>query len=254
MEMMKRSLALLVAAALLGGCAAATPPATTPAGPAARRPADPDPPLPLSAFVDSTGLHQALLNGPLTPPDFKLRPIFSVEYDSAGVLESVEPVSTRLIPAEYGRTMAALLRTHVAPRLATPRESLQRVWLQSGPSPRIQVLGSAVEARPILNNRLVVARELESVVLRILQTRPGLAGRRFPAEVRMRVTETGLPESAALVRSTSDYEIDRALITVARTMRFSPARLDEYPVKVLVVVPIILHFPETQQPATGVRP
>jgi TonB family protein len=254
--MMKRALAALFAASLLAGCAG-TPPAGSPSAsrPAtARRPADPDPPLPVAAFIDSAALHQALLGAPLAPADFKRRPLFSVEYDSTGALKSVEPAPMRLIPAEYGRTMAALLRTHVAPRLATPRETFQRVWLQSGPTPKIEVLGNAVAVRPDINNRGVVARELGFVVQRLLQTRPGLAGRRATAQVRMRVSDAGLPESSVLERSTGDSEMDRAIITVARTMRFSPARLDEYPVRVLVTVPITLVFPDPLTPPAGVSP
>ncbi|HEX8359971.1 MAG TPA: energy transducer TonB [Longimicrobium sp.] len=244
---MKRALAAVFAASLLAGCAgappAASPPASRPAA-AARRPADPDPPLPVAAFIDSAALHQALLGAPLAPPDFRRRPLFSVEYDSTGALKSVEPVSARLIPAEYGRTMAALLRTHVAPRLATPRETFQRVWLQSGPTPKIEVLGNAVAVRPDINNRSVVAAELGLAVQRLLATRPGLAGRRATAQVRIRVSDAGLPESSVVERSTGDPAMDRAIIAVARRMRFSPARLDEYPVKVLVTVPITLVFPD----------
>jgi TonB family protein len=255
--MMKRALAALFAASLLAGCAgtppAAGPSASRPAA-AARRPADPDPPLPVAAFIDSAALYQALLGAPLAPADFKRRPLFSVEYDSTGALKSVEPASARLIPAEYGRTMAALLRAHVAPRLARPRETFQRVWLQSGPTPKIEVLGNAVAVRPDINNRGVVARELGFVVQRLLQARPGLAGRRATAQVRMRVSDAGLPESSVLERSTGDSEMDRAIISVARTMRFSPARLDEYPVRVLVTVPITLVFPDPLSPPTGMSP
>jgi TonB family protein len=97
----------------------------------------------------------------------------------------------------------------------------------------------------------VVARELGFVVQRMLQTRPGLAGRRATAQVRMRVSETGLPESSVLERSTGDSEMDRAIISVARTMRFSPARLDEYPVRVLVTVPVTLVFPDPLMSPAG---
>lgn len=246
---MTRTLLAVFAAFALAACAAPAP---------ANKPSPTkteDPPLPVAAFIDSAGLHQALLAAPPAPQEFTRRPIFSVRYDSTGALLEVEPIFARLAPAEYARTMAALLRAHVKPSISTTRESWQRVWLQSGATPKIAVLDDGLEVRPQMNNRVAVGRELNSAVQRLLQIRPDLAGREFTGTVSMRVTEDGLPTNSLIRRSTGVPDVDRAIIAVARTMRFSPARLDEYPVSVIVQVPVTLHFPAAQaQPAAGERP
>ena len=250
--MMKRPLALLVAASLLAGCTAPAP-ASKPSP--TKNTEDQDSPLPVAAFIDSAALHQALLSAPLAPADFKLRTLFSVRYDSTGTLQTVVPVWSRAFPAEYGRTMSELLRAHVKPSIPTRRETWQRVWLQSGPTPKIAVLGGAVEARPTLNNRGVVGRELNAAVQRLLQIRPGLTGQQVTGEVTMRVTEDGRATDALLRRSTGDSEVDREILSVARFMRFSPARIDGYPVSSMIRVPISFVFTgPMDQPPAGVRP
>ncbi len=247
-DLMPRTLFVLLAASLLGAGAASAQ-GSRPAPPKA--PADPDPPLPVAAFIDSAALHQALLAAPLAPREFKLKPIFMVRYDRAGALQGVDPISDRLIPAEFGRAMAALLRAHVRPSLDPARESEQRVWIQSGPTPKIAVIADIVEARPQLSNRGSVGTALAGSVQRLLRERPYLAERRVSSIVSMRVSEDGKPENPVLRQTTGEPEIDREILIIARTMRFVPATLDGYPVKVTVTVPVNLQFPA---PAANMRP
>lgn len=251
---MIRTLLALYAASTLAACAAPAP-ATSPS-PTRKAEESRDPALPVAAFIDSAALHQALLTAPPAPPEFPRKSVFVVRYDSTGALLRVYSVFSRFSPEEYGLTMSTLLRAHVKPRLPVARESVQMVWLQSGATPVIAVLGSdIVEVPPEMSNRSMVARELEGAVQRLLRGRPDLAGRQVTGLVSMRVTEEGLPTNSLLRLSTGTADIDREIIAVARSMRFSPARLGEHPVPVLVTLPVSLVFPAPPaQPATGQRP
>jgi TonB family protein len=240
---MIRTLSSLALFTALGACAAAAPGAN----PAPARSA-PEPTLPVATFIDSVALHQALLAAPPAPAGFRLRPLFRVAYDSTGVLKEVSTYSTTHFPAEYGRQMVEMLRAHVRPRITSARESWNTVWLQSGSSPKIAVLSNAVEVKPALVNTADISRELQRVSQRLQRLDPGLAGQQRTAGVSMRVSEEGVPEEPTVRRSTGSFQIDREILNVARLMRFSPATVNEYPVRVFVQIPITVVFTE-QRPA-----
>jgi len=247
--MFRRS-SVLVLLAVLGACAPAAP-ATAPAAAPSPVRALLGPKLPLSAFVDSAALHQALLAAPSAPADFRLKPLYVVVYDSTGALKTVRTMSERQFPAEYGRRMVELLRASVRPRITATKLTVNYVWLQSGSSPRIAVEEDLVEARPRLANTATISRELTRAVGRLQQSDPGLAGRNLTAQVAMMVSEEGVPEEPRIERSTGNVYVDREVIAVARSMRFFPASLSGYTVRVLVQIPVTLVFPEPRPPATG---
>lgn len=245
--MMIRAFSSLAFLSVLGACAAAAPPSA----PAPER-TPPIARLPVSAFIDSAALHQALLAAPAAPAEFRLRPIYVVAYDKTGALEEVRVMSERQFPAEYGRRMVELLRANVRPRTISSKPAVNYVWMESGSSPRIAVVADLVEVRPRLQNTATVTRELSRASERLVRANPGLAGRSVTAQVAMRVTEEGMPEEPRLAQSTGSIEIDREIIGVARSMRFAPASLNGYPVKVLVQLPVTLTFQQPQpQPQPG---
>jgi hypothetical protein len=242
---MLRTLSSLALLAMLGACAAAAPAAPAPQ----RRSSFIK--LPVSAFIDSAALHQALLAAPPAPAEFRLKPLYMVVYDSTGALKDVNTISERQFPAEYGRQMVELLRANVRPRVAATKPSVNYVWLQSGSSPRIALEELLVEVRPRLQNTGAVTRELARASERLQRSNPGLAGRSVTARVSMRVSEDGVPEEPRLGQSTGSIPIDREIMGVAQLMRFAPASLSGYAVKSLVQLPITLTFPPQQsQPAS----
>ncbi|HEX8209183.1 MAG TPA: energy transducer TonB [Longimicrobium sp.] len=237
--MMIRTLSFLALLSVLGACASTAPSAR-------RAPAEKVvlvPRLPVSAFIDSAALHQALLAAPPAPAGFRLRPLFRVAYDSTGALKEVETISRTHFPQEYGQQMVELLRAHVRPRITTGKEEWNTVWLQSGRSPKIVAIPAVVTVRPRVANTAVVTRELTRVSQRLQQLNSTLAGRQFTAGVSMLVSEEGVPEEPRIERSTGDVQIDREILNVARMMRFTPGMVEEYPVKITVQIPISLVFP-----------
>lgn len=161
-------------------------------------------------------------------------------------------MSERQFPAEYGRQMVELLRVNVRPRITATKPSVNYVWLESGSSPRIAVVDDLVEARPRLQNTSAVSRELTRASERLQRADPGLAGRSVTAQVTMRVSEEGMPEEPMLSQSTGNVQIDREVFGVAHSMRFAPASLNGYAVKVLVQLPVTLTFHQPQpQPQPG---
>lgn len=236
-----RILATLATLAFLGACA------SVPAGGGAGRASRESPRLPVSAFIDSAALHQALLSAPSVPATLTRRALFSVVYDSTGALEEVEPFSRTVIPEEWGATVAALLRRHTAPRLATGKSSSQVVALVTGASPKIEVLREVTEVKPVLLNGSLIARQLREVASRLVGAYG--AGTEFVAVVSMRVDETGVPVAPIIYRSTGQPAVDREILTVAGRMRFQPALVAGYPVKVLTSLPVSLVIPGPSVPA-----
>jgi TonB family protein len=243
---MIRTISALSIVAILGACTPAAP-----AGNASPRPqssAERDS-VALSAIVDSAGLHQALLTAPPVPAELRRKPLFTVDYDSAGALEEVRPISERMAPTEWARAMTVILRAHVRPSYHQGRAGSSHVlWLVSGSEPRITLLNDLVERRPALANTTAVTRELSDVSKRLVGMNPIFSGRRYTAQVSVRVTETGEPLIPVIRRSSQDVRVDREILLVARHMRFVPATVEGYPVRVLVSVPITIQFPVATPP------
>jgi hypothetical protein len=231
----------LATLAALGACASA--------GGAGKAP-EPDTTLPVAAFIDSAALHQALLGAPPVPATLKQQPLFSVAYDSTGVLTEVEPLSDVIIPPVWGDTIAAILRRHVSPRLTTRKPIVEYVWLVSGPSPRIAVMDDPVELRPQLLNGPEVTRAVEALATKLSRTSLDARGREFRAILTVRVNQQGAPEAPLLFRSSGSVAVDREIVALAALMCFQPARLWEYPVRVLVSMPITIVVPPSE-PVTG---
>lgn len=248
---MIRTISALSIAALLSACAPGAPAGN--ASPRLQTPAESDR-VALSAIVDSAGLHQALLTAPPVPAEVRRKPLFMVDYDSAGALEEVRPVSERMAPAEWARAMTAILRAHIRPSFRQGSAgSSHVVWLVSGSEPRITLVNELVERRPALANTTAVTRELSDVSKRLLEMNSIFSGRRYTAQVSMRVTETGEPLVPVIRRSSQDVRVDREILLVARHMRFVPATVEGYPVRVLVSLPITIQFPAATPPTDRQR-
>lgn len=239
---MHRILPAAALAAVLGACASVPSAARAGGGPSPL--SSNDPPLPVAAFIDSAGLHRALLSAPPAPAEFKSRALFWVDYDSTGALASVKPAARRAIPPAWGDTMATILRASVKPRITPARATSQMVWLVSGGSPRISVLGDVIAVQPSVINGTRVAEDLSRAASQLASRDLSLAGQQRTAMVRMSVDDNGVPDNFALLRSTLNPRVDAEVISVAQKLRFRPATVDGVPVRVLVVLPIVMVFPE----------
>jgi len=211
---------------------------------------DEEPPLPLSAFVDSAALHQALRAAPPAPADFKRKLILTVTLDTLGGTPAVEVVGKRYVPPAYADTMAALMRAHLRPQGRIAEARMERVWLRSGSEPYVGLVAGVIEVRPMISNRSAVMVEMDRAVVAILARRPDLAGRTSRVFLRMRINEEGVPEHVEVTRGSDLLAIGEAG-RVAQRMRFRPAQLDGYPVSVLVELPLEFKFPEPAVPGAG---
>jgi TonB family protein len=234
-----RILFTLATLAILGACASAG------GGRASQMP-EIETALPVSAFIDSAALHQALLAAPPVPATLTLQPLFTVVYDSTGALMEVEPMSDFVIPPVWGDSISKILRRHVLPRITTRKPVVENVWLVSGPSPRIAVVDDFVEVKPVLLNGLEVARSVETIATRLAESGMYARGREFRATLSVRVNEQGGAEAPSLLRSSGNLEVNREIVALAAKMRFQPAQLSGYPVAVLVSIPVTISIPPTE--------
>lgn len=105
---------------------------------------------------------------------------------------------------------------------------------------------SAVEVPPALRNREAMAREIER------RSPPSLPGGDLEGDVvvRFRILANGTvdPASPIAERSTHDVLVEPAL-AVVRRMRFRPAQVAGYAVKVWATIPIHFAYPAPKAPA-----
>lgn len=202
--------------------------------------------LPLVEIVDSAGLHRALAEVPAAPAGAPRRSYFRVHYDSAGTLTHVSALVREPTPGGYDSTMVALLRSHLAQKLARPlraNESGDEVlWLRSGPSPVVALAPPLRETAPALRNQDEMARLMREAVKRVLAARPELAGRQGSATVAMYIGVDGVPANLRYVTGPRDPNFQREVLGIAAAARFRPGALDGVPVPTEVQVPIDLQL------------
>ncbi|HEX8671890.1 MAG TPA: hypothetical protein VF710_08385 [Longimicrobium sp.] len=226
--MMIRTFSLLALLAMLGTSGAS--PAFAQAGP-----------LPLSSFVDSTGLHRALLDAPQAPRGTPRRMLFWVRYDSTGTLKDVRALVRRSLPGGYDSAMVSLLRTHLVPRLPSRRAHRETFWLRSGRNPRIAVV-DALMVMPSLTDTGALVRAMEAAAKRLLAAHPQLAGHETTRNVSFSIGADGVPSAERVVRDRPDDDIDPEFLGIVRGMRFRPATIEGVPVDVDVELPITMRF------------
>ncbi|HEX8830889.1 MAG TPA: energy transducer TonB [Longimicrobium sp.] len=198
--------------------------------------------LPVAAFIDSAGLHQALLGAPPAPARSPRRWLFSVAYDSTGALVEVKPLVPRGAPAEYAAGLAELLRAYTRTRIAPGEGRGEYVWLRGGSAPRIDVAEDLAEQHPELTNQVEMRGVLGRASRRLVASREDLVGYQTTSVVSFRIGEDGVPSAVEVIRGTADPDIVREIVAIAEAMRFSPGKVEGIPVAVIVQLPIVLEF------------
>lgn len=230
-----RIISTFAALVVLGACAS---------GGGAREASGPLPPLRVAAFIDSVALHQALLGAPPMPSGLPERALFTVSYDSTGTLKEVGSFYHPLLPREWGDTMSALLRRHVAPRLPARKAAFAFLGLASGASPRIEVIEYRVDVEPVIANREAVARELESFGRRLRDNKEYKPGERFRATLVVFIDPEGNTMMTHVRTGTGKVDVDAAFRRIAEQMRFQPAQFSGYPVPIRATMPFEIIIPE----------
>ncbi len=119
---------------------------------------------------------------------------------------------------------------------------LQRIWLQSGPTPVIALIEDHADVDPELTNRDSVSRVLGELTQTLLQARPDLAGREVAFTLHVSVSADGVPTDALVLPTTGDLWLDCELSSIITAMRFAPATLQGYPVEDGISLPVTLKF------------
>jgi TonB family protein len=166
-----------------------------------------------------------------------VRPLFRVEYDTAGAVRDVEPVF-REIPAEYAGPVVAALRAHLKPQGASNRPQPSFLRVVAGPEPAVD-RPAVVVKRPELANTQEIDRMKREVGRRFRirdQEVTTLSGRTYRVPtvrvVRLMVLADGSvdPESVQVTTPGDNPELDAELVRIARAMRFQPPQVDGVPV------------------------
>ena len=194
---------------------------------------------PLAVFLDSAALVRAV--AALPGPDLLPRgvpPLFWITFDSATAALAVRAVFEQ-IPASYTEPVAAAIRAHLKPQKPTKRPIYTHLRVVTGPEPLVD--------RPALRERLAavanseeVSRLLRRVIKRFYKERRLQGVVAYTVHLRLRVHTDGTTDSAEIVRSTGEPDLDRRVLEMAGQIRFTPAMLEDVPVRVWVTVPLTL--------------
>jgi TonB family protein len=210
----------------------------------------------VSALVDSAGLARAVAGLAVPALPQGVRPLFRVDYDSAGAVRDVDPVF-REIPAEYAGPVVTALRAHLKPQSPATRLQPSILRVVAGPEPAVD-RPTVVEKRPELANE----REIDGMkreVARRFGLRAGVlqtGSRRIPIPVvrlvRLLVLADGSVDPESVTISTpgpvrlpgfpqvSDApELRDELVRIARAMRFRPPQVDSVPVNMRISQSIV---------------
>jgi hypothetical protein len=196
---------------------------------------------PLRAWVDSAAVARAAaaLEPPQMPTDMK--PIFRVTFDTAGVVETVEPVFTQ-IPAPYADAVVAALRAAVRPKPRSRYPTAHLVRVVGGAAPLVDS-PELIERAPVVRDPEWIGRRLGDLS-NMLMFRPGTSRRAAPGfYVRMRVLPDGKVdrESVQLLRGSGVQWLDEAIVGIARRTSFRPGEVDGFAARTWVVLPMSLH-------------
>ena len=230
-----RILSAFSALVVLGACAS---------GGGARQKPRPWLTLPVAAFIDSAALHRALLSAPPIPSELPGRALFTVSYDSSGTLKEVRAFHHPHLPSEWGDTMSALLRRHVAPRLPARKEAYTFVRLASGASPQIEALEYRVDVQPVILNGEAIARELEAFGRRLGANKEYKPGERFRATLHVLINYDGTTMIPRVRPGTGKGDVDAAFRQIAEQLRFQPAQFSGYPVPIQATFPFEIIIPQ----------
>lgn len=151
--------------------------------------------------------------------------VVSIALDSTGAVTGITSIASTFAP-EREPELLDLLVPHVRARASEGTRRL-RLGVFGGDEPAV-VLGPAQSCSPTLANRRTVGRMLTNLG----------TGRRGTATVWVFVEANGVPSNFRLEASSGDGSADAIAMTVAREMRFLPARIEGVPVSVWVALPV----------------
>jgi TonB family protein len=200
---------------------------------------------PLSAFVDSAALVQAVAALELPPLPRGVRPLFNIDFDSTGALAEVKPMLPG-VPAAYAGPVVEAIRAHALPQEpGRGRDTYLRVV--AGPQPLVD-RPELREELPRLRNRAAFLQQVRRSSSRYASAYPVLRAAGMRGEVKFRVLSDGRAdlETVQVVRSTGSNHLDEELVAAVLVMRFAPARIEGVPVAVWVTQPV--HFRVSESP------
>jgi TonB family protein len=186
--------------------------------------------LGLAQVVDSARLTDEIRQLPGLPASGASA--YAVIYDSTGVLDDVLKLGR---DSRADSAVVAVLRRLVAPRLASRDYKWLNVRVQWGAAPTVASFTPRRERRPEIQNRSTIARALENVGSRFAYA---LRPQGESIVLRILVDEEGAPIDVVASRLTGLPELDRAVMEVAHRVRFRPAMIDDYPMRVWTELPI----------------
>ncbi len=188
---------------------------------------------PLTAYVDSAALHDALSRIPPLAGD-EVAHVFTLEFGPDGALLHVEPFSG--LTGGYAEEVVKALTAHARRQRASGLPTSIHLHVAAGPSPRIARVDPSAVTPPAVSNMGRIAALLEDAV-RAHGAQLERLGRRT-AVVDMRVLENGRVEDVRMESSTGSPLLDQQALKVAARARFRPAMLNWRPVRVRVVLPL----------------
>lgn len=183
-------------------------------------------PVVLEEVADTAALLRALAAEPAVTSAAD-SVLIRIAYDSTGVLTvGVHGVD---IPEADGERIQEVVAGQLAGS-GVPRSYGTFLFVR-GPRPRILPFRYTTEREPRLLNRQEISSALSAIA-----ARRGYRDR--SATVWIFVTSRGEAARTEVHGSSGSIETDRELLGVARRARFSPARLDRFPVPVWVALPL----------------
>ena len=184
--------------------------------------------VPLHGDIDSTSL-VADVSAAWTPVDGLV--LASVWYDSVGVLDTVQVLSTSLAEADRSRMRAAVNR-NVPPRAEA--EAVVRLVLGDRTGPTVRRVSAFKGCAPVLLHRdwLAVQLQTEGQVLR--------PWKRLTVMVMLRVREDGRVTEARVDESSGNPAADAAALRILTRATFTPAMIEGIPVEVWTRFPVSL--------------
>ena len=222
--MMHHRIAALVLLALVAGCSATSSRSTTAAGVSSSKDSQR---LVLAEVTDIAALVQALAAERFMRAGTDTA-LTSIAYDSTGALGAVRFLHPGASEEEAER-IESRFRERLAPA-ALPKTS---AWLMlvRGDTPRVLSFEPTGEKAPRMLNTDELARGL-----RALTAQPEMRNRE--AGVWVFVSMKGDVQQAKVVQTSGSIKADQALLELAKRARFSPARMDRFPVPAWVQFPL----------------
>lgn len=223
------SAVLLVASVLLALAAPAAPGVAQKAGAT-----PPDTAPSVSLYLDSAAAVRALAALPAPELPDSIPPLFSLDFDTTGAVDTVYGVFHQL-PAAFTDTVVSILRAHARRQAPFPDPSGFYFRVAAGPGASIAVTNVEMWS-PELSNRSEVGRLLSRVSAQHREA----VGQGATVRLKFRVLAQGTVEqgSVQVLTSTGDDALDRDMVAVAHQIRFRSARVERIPVHVSVVLPM----------------